>query len=282
MMQPLVAFVAPAGVNLSPLTSKLWAERLPHRVVQHPKTGEQQLLVSNEAHLARVHFWLAQWQAGELAATPASKPVSRLPAEIYSTIQQTPLTALGLVVLTLVFLAMQLIDFWHSWLATGLDLWPNERNQLGSYLELGFWPLWRPVLLHFGLAHFLFNSLAWFIFASRIERLDGKLAVLLLIILAGLAGNALQWWALGPRFGGASGITFALLGWLGLRIYLKKIDYDFPALMLPLTLGIMLLMLTADTLLPGLTGTAHQAHLGGLMMGLLLGWVWPRPKVKAT
>lgn len=277
-MQPLVAFVAPAGINLAPLTAKLWAERLSHRVVVHPSTGEQQLLVASSQDLARVNFWLEQWQLGELETTPANQQPSQFKAKLAKAFQQAPLTSLVLIALVGFYLVMQFSSFWHSWLSTGQELWPHHRNQLATYVDLGLWQLWRPVLLHFSLAHLIFNTFAWWIFASRIETRDGKLALVVLIVLAGLAGNIWQWWAQGPAFGGASGITFALLGWLGLRIYVKRIDYNFPALMLPLMLGIMVLMLVADSLIPGLTRTAHAAHLGGLILGLLVGLAWPKPK----
>lgn len=277
-MQPLVAFVAPAGVNLAPLTAKLWAERINHRVVTHPKTGEQQLIVASRQDLERVNFWLEKWQTGELASIPAATQPGQLKARLIYAWLNKPVTSAVLLALISFYLVMQFTSFWHSWITTGQEFWPQERNQLATYFNLGLWPIWRPVLLHFSGAHLIFNAFAWWIFASRIEVNDGKLALILVSLLAGFAGNYLQWWALGPAFGGASGITFALLGWLGLRIYVKKIDYDFPALMLPLMLVIMVLMFAADSLVPGLTKTAHQAHLGGLITGMLMGWLWPKPK----
>lgn len=281
-MQPLIAFTAPAKINLAPLTAKLWAERISHRVVIHPTTGEQQLLVATRQDLDRVNFWLEKWQTGELAATPANQQPSQFKAKLIKAWQLTPLTSFVLAALLGFYLLMQLTSFWHSWLTNGLVFWPHQRNEVTTYLNLGLWPMWRPVLLHFSLAHLIFNTFAWYIFASRVEVRDGKLALLFIMLLAGFAGNYWQWWAQGPAFGGASGITFALLGWLGLRIYLKKINYNFPALMLPLMLGIMLLMLLADSLIPGLTKTAHAAHLGGLLVGMLLGLAWPTPKHKTA
>lgn len=280
-MPAVVIFAAPAGVNLAPLTARLWAERITHRVFIHPETGEQRLILANQLDTPRVRFWVEKWEAGELAATPVNKQPSQVKAKLIRAMQLTPLTGVVLVFLLGFFVLMQFTSFWHSWLFTGQEFWPSQRNQLATYVNLGLWPIWRPVLLHFSGAHIIFNAFAWWIFASRIESYDGKLALVLLSLLAGFAGNYLQWWAQGPAFGGASGITFALLGWLGLRIYVKKLDYQFPALMLPLMLGIMVLMLLADSLVPGLTKTAHAAHLGGLVFGMLLGWVWPKPVSQA-
>src|SRR5690606_37805260 len=74
-------------------------------------------------------------------------------------------------------------------------------------------------------------------------------------------------------FRSLSGVTMGLLGWVGIR--LRRVPYALPTMLLPVMVGWLLLTLGADTLVPGLSGTAHGAHFGGLITGMLLGLIWP-------
>ena len=150
---------------------------------------------------------------------------------------------------------------------------PQQRLQLSTYLDIGLWALWRPTLLHFSFMHILFNSLWWFILARPIERHDGVLPLLALVLICGLAGNAVQWWYAGPSFGGVSGVTMGMLGWVGLR--LRRVPYAVPTMLLPVMVGWMVISVALDTVIPGTSGTAHGAHIGGLISGFLLAALWP-------
>ena len=271
-MEPLVALSADASVDLSPLTRKLWAERVPHRVVFDGQ-GQQLLLLANPQDIHRVQHWLELWRDGQIEDAPVNSPVKENRASLLLGLLTAPISAITLLILIAMFGWMHLSNDWQDWLITGYYYWPDRRNDIGTYFSLGLWELWRPVLLHFSLMHIVFNGLWWWILAPKIERIDGVLPLLTLIFLGGLVGNVVQWWYMGPAFGGASGITMAFLGWVGIR--LKRTHYDFPRAMLPIMVGMMVLMIAADTLVPGLTGTAHGAHLGGLLAGLALGALWP-------
>lgn len=275
-MEPIIALVAEPAINLLPLTSKLWAERIPHRVVINEQ-GQQCLLLANPADKARVNEWLELWREGQLDQTPAAVLPHQHGWGFALTISKAPVSAITLLILLLAFAWMHLSDGWQVWLLESKHLWPSQSLNLQTYLDIGLWGLYRPVLLHFSLAHIAFNGLWWWILAPQIERLDGVKALLLLIFLCGLLGNAVQWWYTGPNFGGASGITMGMLGWVGIR--LKQVPYPFPPMLLPIMVGIMLLTIGADMVIPGITSTAHGAHIGGLLTGLLLGLAWPKSKI---
>lgn len=274
-MEPLVVLVAEPQLNLSPLTQKLWVERIPHRVVLNEQ-GQQCLLLGNEKDIERVRYWVEQWRAGSIHQAEVNSPRANNRVAFFLAFMASPFSVAFLILLAGIFFWQTQSTFWQQWLTLGNEFWPAQRNQLQSYFAMGLWELWRPALLHFSLMHLVFNSLWWWILASKIERIDGLIPLLLLVLLGGLVGNIVQWWYMGPNFGGASGITMCLLGWVGIR--LKDVPYQFPQMMLPVMVGIIVITLGADTIFSGITHTAHGAHIGGLIAGLVLGLLWPKPK----
>lgn len=271
-MEPLIALVAEPSLDLSPLTQKLWAERIPHRVVQD-NDGKQCVLLANPADIERVRYWVEQWRSGDIQQAQVQSPVANQRVAALLAVTAAPVSAVILLLLIGVFIWQNFSPEWQQWVRLGSDYWPNMRNQLEPYLAMGVWELWRPAILHFSLMHIVFNGLWWWILASKIERLDGVLPLLVLMLVCGLAGNIVQWWSMGPNFGGASGITMGLLGWVGIR--LKQVSYQFPSMLLPVMVGVILFTMAADTLFSGITHTAHGAHIGGLVAGLALGKFWP-------
>ncbi len=271
-MEPVLVLVAPAAVDLSPLTQRLWAERIAHRVIE--QEGQQCLYLADAGHAPQVKQWLEEWQAGQISPLP---PEAVEPKIWHGLLQllATPFSTFILLLLPAVFAWMHFSADWQNWLSSGAELWPEQRFNLATYWQLGFWDLWRPTLLHFSVLHLLFNSLWWWILARRIEQQEGWLPLLVLLLACGLIGNVVQWWYAGPAFGGISGVTLGLLGWVGFRQRRRNIDYQIPRMLLPVMVGWLLLTISADTLVPGLSGTAHGAYLGGLICGFILAIVWP-------
>ena len=82
--------------------------------------------------------------------------------------------------------------------------------------------------------------------------------------------NIAEFFASGPRFGGLSGVVYALLGYSWLRARLQ------PACgltMPPALMGFMLIWLVLGFFDMLGTPTANMAHLVGLLVGLLQGWL---------
>lgn len=273
----LLVLVAPLGADLSPLTKHLWAERIAHRVVEH--AGEQHLYLADEADEPQVRHLFQAWQQGELAEPQRASSTSSVSSTLLRA-ASTPVTLLGLFLFVAVFIWMQQSDGWVSWARMGTEFWPDERFSLTAYADIGLWQFWRPTLLHFSLMHLVFNATWWWVLGRRIERHDGILALILLLFACGLLGNIAQWWYQGPGFGGVSGVTMGMMAWTGLRM--KRVAYDLPKALLPVMVAWLLLTLTVDTMIPGLTSTAHGAHIGGLITGFALAAVWPVRYKKST
>lgn len=274
MSAPILVLVADLRTDLSPLTQHLWARRIAHRVSED---ATQQFLwvgTHDDAQLAKA--LVDAWQAGTLTAPPKPPSIHRKALLANSLATSVSLSVLLLVIA--VFVWMQISPKWQIWMISGQEFWPQARLDWHSYVEMGWWSLWRPTLLHFSLMHLVFNGLWWWVLARRIERLDGTWVLLLLLLLCGMAGNMVQWWYAGPAFGGLSGVTLGLSAWVGVRF--KRAPYDVPKFLLPVMVGWIVLTIGADTLMPGFSGVAHGAHIGGLLMGGLLGFLWPIKRSK--
>ena len=269
-MEPIVVLSAPLETDLSPLTRHLWALRIVHRVVE--QNGEQILLLADPRDIPRVKDLYEQWQTGLLSepvesAAPGPGMVQKLLA--------VPLTLTIVLLLIAVFGWQQVSNGWHSWLTVGQGLWPQERNLPGTYTDMGVWALWRQTLLHFSAFHLISNALWIWIFAGAMERIGERTAILALFLFCGLSGNVLQWWYAGPAFGGASGFVYGLAAWTVLRQTRFKVPYGVPPAVLGMMVIFMLITITSDSFVPGLSGVANGGHLGGLLCGFLLAFIWP-------
>ncbi|WP_299796955.1 rhomboid family intramembrane serine protease GlpG [uncultured Shewanella sp.] len=132
------------------------------------------------------------------------------------------------------------------------------------------WRLFTPSLMHFSALHIIFNLLWWWYLGGKIENKLGITPLLTLLLVAGTLPNILQYYMGGPHFGGLSGVVYGVVGytWLmGVKRPEKGIGLP------PAYMGFMMLWLIFGfTDMFGLS-IANGAHLGGLAIGLLQGWV---------
>jgi len=153
-------------------------------------------------------------------------------------------------------------------------LWP-----LGPYF--GLWQVATYAFLHADLTHLLFNMLAVFMFAGRLERLWGTQRFLVFYaasVLAAAAAQLVVTHAMGSVYPtvGASGGVFGLLLAFALHFPRERIMLLFPPIPLPAWLFVSLYGILELVL--GVTntqaGVAHFAHLGGMLGGaaVILAW----------
>jgi GlpG protein len=155
------------------------------------------------------------------------------------------------------------------------QIWPDSSYQALKFFGAAQWQQswfdWRwlsPVLLHFSLAHLLFNLLAWWLFAGRIEQQLGARSLMLMSVSAALLSNCAQFLLQGEHFGGLSGVVYAVLGFLW--IY----GWRFPAQSLRLSrwdIGLALFFLALGFMDLLWVNTANWAHLSGLLAGMAFG-----------
>ena len=155
-------------------------------------------------------------------------------------------------------------------------LWPFDP----SFTEQP-WTIVTSMFLHSGWMHILFNMLALFFLGSYVLRLVGEARFLIVYFLGGLLGNVLLL-VLAEYFPfrvaiGASGAVFALGGALAaMRPRMKVIIFPLP---IPLDLWIAIIILMGISFIP--YRVAWQAHLGGLLLGLIAGYFFRRRERRA-
>lgn len=163
----------------------------------------------------------------------------------------------------LVLLACLLV-YGLSWLGLpmfGLLSFPPRWEQL---LGLEFWRAFTPALLHFSLMHLVFNLFWWWYLGGMVERRLGHGKLLSLLLVAAVLPNLMQYWASGPRFGGLSGVVYALLAyvWLSGRLNPHR------GIGLPDGMAVFMVVWLVLGFAGVLGPVANLAHLGGGLIGL--------------
>ncbi len=142
------------------------------------------------------------------------------------------------------------------------------------------WTIISSIFVHAGWGHIIVNMISLYFLGSFLLRAVEERSFLAVYFLGGLAGNILYFLLclLGPPFGnpsipvvGASGAIFALGGALVVMIPRAQV-LIFP-IPVPMPLWVAILIFFFISFLPGI---AWQAHLGGLLLGVVAGFLFRR------
>ncbi|HVY69587.1 MAG TPA: rhomboid family intramembrane serine protease [Verrucomicrobiae bacterium] len=139
-------------------------------------------------------------------------------------------------------------------------------------VEVGQGQIWRiftPMFLHFSFLHIFFNLIWLLDLGSMIERRDGTLKTILLILVISGVSNVAQYIHVGPDFGGMSGVTYGLFGYIWIR---AKYDPGCGLWLHPTTVTMMLIWFAVC--FTGFVGhIANTVHAAGLLVGMAWGWI---------
>lgn len=256
--------------DLRPLSVYLWRSGVPHRI--NEEAGRQVVWVRGEQHAARVRELYARIERGEALPQLAEVAPGVAPRVRRLMLARTPVT--------LVLIALSIIGFYIGAIDSRLEalLTFFEFDQVGRFVffklsEGEYWRLVTPIFLHFSLMHIVFNMLWLWDLGRRVELRQGPWQLLLIVLLIGAGSNIAQAAFAGPNiFGGMSGVDYGLLAYCWLWGVLRK----DPVLYVPRTVmiamvAIMLLSMTGISEFMGGPAVANAAHVGGLLMGLLVG-----------
>ncbi len=143
-----------------------------------------------------------------------------------------------------------------------------------------YWRLVTVTLVHGGLFHLLMNMYALFIIGPLAEALYGRATFVAIYLLAAVGGSVASYLFLPNPSVGASGAVFGLFGLVLSSTYIHKPALARQARALTSQIGILI----AVNLVIGFAGAIaidNAAHIGGLLVGLWIGFVVP-PRGAAT
>ena len=155
-----------------------------------------------------------------------------------------------------------------------------------SYLNqpTQIYTLFTSMFIHFDIGHILMNMIVFLLIGTTFETLIGKKRFIIIYFLTGICATLLfSIFHLNEviLLGGASGAIFGILGAFAT-------SYPKTQVFVPLFLFIRMPVLFAALLFAGLEtlyvlsgvtqGVAHEAHLGGLMTGIVLAGIMIKTK----
>lgn len=182
---------------------------------------------------------------------------------------QTPVVTYSLIAITAFFYVLQ----WIPGLDATSYLAYSPLYTFGEYGAVGApyepWRLITSVFAHSTgfVFHILLNMYTLWIFGQMLERMLGRSRFITLYLASGLAGSlGVMFWAAPNTFVvGASGAIFGLMG--AYVVIQRKLGGETTQLLV--LVGINLVI----GFLPGMS-ISWQAHLGGLLGGALLGFIF--------
>jgi membrane associated rhomboid family serine protease len=135
------------------------------------------------------------------------------------------------------------------------------------------WTIISSVFVHGGFAHIIFNMISLYFLGSFMLRAAGERSFLAVFFLGGLAGNILFVLLAPFSIGiGASGAIFAIGGSLAVLLPRVPVYIFFIPIPMPLWVAILIFFFLSFFF----SGIAWQAHLGGLLLGLIAGLILRR------
>jgi GlpG protein len=158
---------------------------------------------------------------------------------------------------------------------------------LTSTLQGQIWRLVTPIFLHFNIWHLLFDMYMLYYLGGAIERRRGPRRYLALVLVLAIVSNLVQYyfgqpildggelkWMRLPFFGGMSGVNYGLFGYIWMKARFQpelglRID---PSTVVILMVFFFLCMTPLIGFIIG-SGVANGAHAGGLIAGMLLGYI---------
>lgn len=139
------------------------------------------------------------------------------------------------------------------------------------------WTIVTNMFVHAGFAHIFGNMIVLFFFGRVVYKLMGGWRFLVVYFCGGLAGNLFYYWLGDPTIVavGASAAVYALAGALVVLVPNMRVTLWF---IIPMPLWVFVLIFLGILSFPPFSGydIAWQAHLGGIVVGLVAGFIFKR------
>ncbi|GLQ32317.1 rhomboid family intramembrane serine protease [Litoribrevibacter albus] len=252
------------------ISERLWKAKIPHQVVS---TGTEQAPLSE--------IWLVREEdlplAVEILNSPETNKVSESNGRspLVASLSYAKVTWFFIITCVLVALLTRAganveMVAWFSIVpiqVIGNRFLPGSLDVVFSTGE--FWRLFTPALIHFGGLHLVFNMLWVWEFGRRIEQVEGKMRLFIVLLASAVISNLGQYFAGSVYFGGMSGVIYAFLGYMVVTDKLSTHPkYEIPTFLVGFMLVWLALGFTQFTKFIGLGGIANAAHTVGLISGV--------------
>lgn len=187
----------------------------------------------------------------------------------------TPVVLNLIIINAIVFVAQLVLDktgVQNNWLTSKLALYSPDTGLFSPY------QLVTHMFAHASFFHILFNMYALWLFGSAMERLWGAKRFLIFYFACGLAAAFAQMFFVPD--GAAIGASGAVMGMLGaFALTYPNVEFFILPIPFPVKAKYLAIVYAAIDLFGGVAGgdnIAHFAHLGGLVMGVILALVWTK------
>jgi membrane associated rhomboid family serine protease len=195
-----------------------------------------------------------------------------------SSFQRTTPIVLNLIIINgLVFIAQLFMDKSYD-LTNILALYPYGTSQFKPY------QLVTHMFAHASFIHILFNMYGLWMFGTVLERVWGPKRFLIFYLVCGLAAGVAQALLVHDAAAiGASGAVMGLLGAFG--VLFPNTEFFIIPFPFPIKAKYLVAIIAAIDIFGGFhpgaaDNIAHFAHLGGLVMGLVLVIIWNKTNKK--
>jgi membrane associated rhomboid family serine protease len=192
----------------------------------------------------------------------------------YRPSQKIPPIVLNLIIINAIVFVAQLV--FGDPLTNLLALYPYNSGFFKPY------QLVTHMFAHGGFLHILFNMYALWIFGAVLERLWGPKKFLIFYLVCGLAAGLTQMFFVSSA--AAIGASGAIMGLLAAFAYtFPNTEFFILPFPFPIKAKYMAAIFAAFDLFGGFAGgdnVAHFAHIGGLVMGLILVIIWNKTDKK--
>ncbi|HEY3433466.1 MAG TPA: rhomboid family intramembrane serine protease [Rhodocyclaceae bacterium] len=239
--------------------------------------GQWRAVLTCETPEAAARLWNALPEHSNPALYTSQDAQREMEEKLKALSPGTPMT-FGLIALNvLVYLVLGNLGVgWDNIKPEALIRWGGNFSALTT--DGQWWRLISAMFMHGGIAHLAFNMVALYLFGRTVERIHGALPFLALYLMAGVAGCTATLLTKPAAVGvGASGAIFGLMG---LLVAFYMADRSFLSPQSRKSLLINAGIFATYYLMQGLgkAGIDNAAHLGGLLCGLVTGYIVGTPE----
>lgn len=176
---------------------------------------------------------------------------------------------IGACVLVFILMVASGVDFMNPSVESLINWGANVRVLTAGEAE--WWRLISCVFLHVGALHLAMNMLGLYMIGIILEPRIGKWRLLTAFLVTGIGGSVASiFWNPSVASAGASGAIFGLFGLLLALLTTNLIQKNIRKAILPN----LLFVIGVNLLIGFAPGIDYAAHIGGLLTGIVLGYIY--------